>query len=312
MRTALALAVAASLIATSGADAAFPGKNGRIAFESDRDGDGELFLTKINGRGTRKLTDNEIDDSDPRFSPNGRQIVFERTYADGTDAEIARLNVKTGRARRLTDNEFEEGDPQFSPDGKRVVFISDRDGDQEIFTFKARNGRALDRVTENASDDWDPSWAPNGRRIAYTHSDPMDEGFDLEIATIRPDGTGFRKLTDNQEMIGDNEPEWSPNSKRIVFESDRPLDPMGMMDDEVWIMRRSGNGQRRLTTNATTFEGDAAFAPNGKWITFESNMDGDGEVFRMKPDGSRVRRVTDNPANDAEPDWQPKPRRRRR
>jgi TolB protein len=305
-RTRIALlALSALFIGATPADAAEL-KNGLIAFESDRDGDGELYTVKPSGKSTKRLTKNTIDDSDPRFSANGKQVVFERTHEGETDAEIVRLTIKSGKEKRLTTNDFEEGDPQFTPDGKRIVFLSDSDGDSEIYSMKAKNGSDIQQITTNTGGDYDPAVSPNGKRVAYCFDTGMGQ---LQVASVKMDGSDFVQLTD--EMMGSsNEPEWSPNGKLIVYESDAPLDPMSMvLDDEIFTMKASdGSDREQLTSAASFFDGDPDFSPDGKQITFETTRDGNTDVYRMKADGSGEKPVVGNAASDAEPDWQPKKR----
>src|SRR5690348_8442969 len=56
--------------------AAFPGHNGRIAFNSDRDGDPEIYTMRADGTGVRQLTHNDASDFKNSYSPNGKQIAF--------------------------------------------------------------------------------------------------------------------------------------------------------------------------------------------------------------------------------------------
>ena len=51
-------------------------EDGKIAFESDRDGDLEIFVMNADGTGVTQLTDNDDYDGSPAWSPNGKQIAF--------------------------------------------------------------------------------------------------------------------------------------------------------------------------------------------------------------------------------------------
>ncbi len=82
---ALATAVMATLVAVGvlglvegrSAEATFPGKNGKIAFQSDRGGDHEIYTMNADGTKIVKLTTNPTEDEDPAFSPDGKKIAFE-------------------------------------------------------------------------------------------------------------------------------------------------------------------------------------------------------------------------------------------
>lgn len=84
---AVVLALAAVLLVTAGpARAAFPGKNGKITFMSDRDdGNEEIHAMNPDGSAQINSTRNAAIDSDPSFSPDGKKITFESDRDDNSD-----------------------------------------------------------------------------------------------------------------------------------------------------------------------------------------------------------------------------------
>ena len=68
--------------------------------------------------------------------------------------------VSTGRGR-LTDNQADDFQPAWSPDGSRMAFVSDRDGNFEVYVMSA-DGSGQARLTNNPADDIEPAWCPDG------------------------------------------------------------------------------------------------------------------------------------------------------
>ena len=137
---ALATVVAAALAAVGGlalvegrpAEATVPGKNGKIAFQSDGGGSYEIYTMNRNGKKIKKLTTNRAPDEDPAFSPNGKRIAFMSDRSG--DSDIYTMTVKGSRLVRLTTNtKYFDRDPSFSPDGKKILFRSDRHGSSDIY-----------------------------------------------------------------------------------------------------------------------------------------------------------------------------------
>ena len=104
--------IAALLQGTS--PAAFPGKNGKIAFDSDRGGDRDIFTMNPNGSGQTNLTRNRrIDDLRPVWNPGGGEIAFWSDRSGNHDVHT--MNADGSGVRRLTDSPGLDGDPSFSP-----------------------------------------------------------------------------------------------------------------------------------------------------------------------------------------------------
>jgi Tol biopolymer transport system component len=159
------------------ADATFPGKNGVIAFESNRTtgkdvhnptGDTEIFTIRPDGGGLEQLTHNKAEDFSPAFSPNGHQIAFV-SERDG-DFEVYKMGADGSHERNLTRNPANDFHPAFSPDGRRIAFTTSRKGDFfEIFAMNA-DGSSPRNLTRNQVDDSDPDFSPDGRHLAFTTS----------------------------------------------------------------------------------------------------------------------------------------------
>ncbi len=93
------------------AEATFPGKPGKIAYEGDDGNDAEIYTIKSGGGGRVKVTDNNAADYGPSYSPSGKKIVF---YAyDGQDLEIYTINSGGGGKFNVTDNSTNDYEPSW-------------------------------------------------------------------------------------------------------------------------------------------------------------------------------------------------------
>ncbi len=315
--SALAAVCILAVIAMKPADAAFPGKNGRIVFESNRDGNSEIYSMNPDGSDQRRLTNDPAFDNSPAFSPDGRQIAF-ASDRDG-DYEIYVMNADGSNVRKITDNEAFDFGPAFSPDGRRLAFTSDRDGDFDIYIADVRSGET-ERITRAGSFDFSPDFSPDGASIAF-ESDRENEGGeqDQEVYTINLE---TRDLTNVSRNTGraDFAPSYAPDGEKIAFQSCRPAGPGSCNFDEpeetradydIFTANVDGTGQVGLTTDSPDDIADnytPAWSPNGKRIAYAVVRDrgfSEAEIFTMDAsDGSNERRLTQNPnASDFGPDW---------
>jgi TolB protein len=130
----------------------------KIVFASDRDGDSEIYIMDKDGSNLEKLTDNRGYDGGPRWSPDGEKISFE-TDRDGGDWDIYVMNTDGSELKPITANATNEFSQSWSPDGNWLVYVSDIDGDNELFIIDI-NGQNQLRLTNNSDNDMSPVWAP--------------------------------------------------------------------------------------------------------------------------------------------------------
>ena len=150
MLAALAVAVSSLVQEARPAHAAFPGANGRIVFDTNRDGNEEIYAMNPNGTNQVNLTKYpSANDFDPAVSPDGTKIAFTSTRAG--DPDIWVMNADGSNQQHLTTSTASDTDPSWSPDGKQIVFVSDRTGNPDIWVMNASDGSILDNLT---ADPW--------------------------------------------------------------------------------------------------------------------------------------------------------------
>jgi TolB protein len=79
--------------------------------------------------------------------------------------------------------------PAWSPDGRKIAFVSDRNGNSEVYVMNAK-GNGQRNLTRNPAFDADPAWSPDGRKIAFASKRDGEYG----IYVMNVDGSGQRRL----------------------------------------------------------------------------------------------------------------------
>lgn len=216
--------------------------------------------------------------------PTGR-IAFASDRSG--NSEIYIMNPDGGGLIQVTNHPAEDLNPSWSPDGQRLAFTSNRDGNTEIYVIDASGGIPT-RLTNNPAADFDPAWgpAPNPKIAFISNRDGNDE-----VYTMDADGTGLTNLTNN--MADDNGVAWAPSGTLLSFASNRDGDKF-----EIYRMTSSGGTVTRLTDNSANDVNTTW--PSGR-ITFQSDRDGNDEIYTMNVDGTNQIRITNNAAFDQDP-----------
>lgn len=131
---------------------------------------------------------------------------------------ILMLDLDSRKIRKVIDGPGNNISPETSPDGKLVAFVSDRDGNREIYLVDWEGSNARRLTTNNYFDD-KPVWSPDGTKIAYQSELLSPEGSFTNVFSIKIDGGTPSNIT---RFAGKNtSPDWSPDSNSMLFHTNR-------------------------------------------------------------------------------------------
>jgi TolB protein len=226
----------------------------------------EVAVLDVFTGGLRLLTQNDLRDDEPSWSPDGKQIAFITQYGSGVEIAVVSAGC--------------DGLPGGCAANMRRLTFSEE-------------------LLKSA-----PRWSPDGRRIVYTAFNV--EAGSVSIYTMNQDGSSPKPLLDASARSGhaiwDNLPAWSPDGKQIAFQSNRDSDTFQNFD--IYTINADGSNLRRLT-RSRGFDGMAAWSPDGRYIAFGSNRSGNSELYIMDADGNHQRRLTYQEGYDGQPAWRP-------
>src|SRR5829696_4754394 len=138
----------------------------KIAFQSQRDGDPEVYVMNPDGTNQRRLTFDSLFDGEPAFSPSGEKIVFS-SYRDG-NSETYIMNADGSLQTNLTNNAAFDGYPAFSPDGKKIAFASDRGGHLGIWVMNVDGSNPTELA--DGVDGSEPAFNVWGTQIVFSRT----------------------------------------------------------------------------------------------------------------------------------------------
>jgi len=253
----------------------------RIAFWSDRAGDPDVFTMAVDGSGVSNLGTRDWGDKRASWSPDGTRIAYDSWHAGVEEFDIWTMNADGSGKRRVTTSPLRDTMPAWSPTGDWIAFTRKRARSSAEDVWLIRPDGTGERLYARGGAGG--AWSPDGRRLVYSR------GGELYM--------GSRRLTRTRAYEAASAGAWSPDGRRILY----TRWPVGAFGDIYVLDLRTGKSRR--LTKARADDTDASWSPDGKRIVFDSTRDGNREVYVMDADGSGLRNVSRNPADDWADTW---------
>jgi Tol biopolymer transport system component len=178
-----------------------------------------IWIVRPDGTDSRRVSPEGSDAINPVWSPDGGSIAFSvGAGITGTDIRISPIPIIEGGLgfTVAADAGANDWGPTWSPDGSHLLFVSNRTGNDEIWSVGAEAGATPVQLTDDGAGDWVPAYSPDGSRIAFV----SDRTGEPEIWTMAPDGSNPVNLTNHpQHFDGQWSVSWSPDGSRIAYAS---------------------------------------------------------------------------------------------
>ena len=280
---------------------AFSPNGERIACDAPWAGQRRIWTVDPWGHNPRQVTSDvseAIVHVRPRFSPDGRRIVFQNRESTKFDVRIVDLSTQT--MQWVTSDSFQNLQPVWSPSGRFIYFSSYRSGGLNLWrvavTASGKPRGAPQQVTTGAGQDLEPAPSPDGARLAFSIRRQNANIWTLPVdpSSGRPTGAPRETIATNRE---DSRGAWSPDGRSIAFNSDRS----GEMN--IWI--QDLGGAARQISRGPGGDYQANWSPDGKTIAFFSSRAGSPDIWTADLDSGALRPLTRTPSLDINPSFSP-------
>lgn len=293
----IAAGMAAFVGQVAGAEAAYPGTNGKIVFERKADqfasSSDPWTVSPISPTTARKLVSIRQEAYNFVYSPNGKKIAFDAFVPSG---EIVVMNANGSKPKVITakiDKCMGKSHPTWSPSGKKIAFtcLNSRGFNQHDVWSANADGTGVKQISKT-HDALSAAWSPLGDKIAYT-------SYGGVIYTVPASGGPSKVLSEEAPggVFGGNwqSVDWAPSGQALVADAS---------GDGIYTVNAvSGATSGDLANNGL----EPAFSPDGKRIVYAGIAESSGsrlELWAMDANGANKRRITQGGYARA-PSWGP-------
>ncbi|MEA2038245.1 MAG: Tol-Pal system beta propeller repeat protein TolB [Thermodesulfobacteriota bacterium] len=258
----------------------------KLAFVGNATGHKEIYVSDYDGHNVHQLTSDKTISLLPRFSPDGKQIVYNSYKEDAPMLYLQDLSSDT--VRRISGRSGLNIGAAWRPGGAELALTLSLKGNPDIYMIDLR-GKILKHLISHWAIDVSPSFSPDGSRIAFVSN--RSGSPQIYVLNLK-DGTEKRLTFEGKYNTS---PAWS-SLDRIAFTS---------MDNghfEVYTIDSDGGSLRKLTDNSGDNE-DPCWSPDGRHIIFSSNREGRYHLYIMNVNGQNQRKITSLKGDQSAPSW---------
>ena len=231
----------------------------KIAFVAARNGNKELAVMDYDGYNVKQLTFDRSISVRPRWSPDGRKIVY--TSYKNLFPDVLEADLFTGQRRRLASYPGLNSGAVFSPDGLSIALTLSKDGNPELYTMDSSGGN-LRRLTFTAKGaESSPTWTSDGQSIAYV----SDDRGSPQVYLINRGGGEPVRLTVSPSY--NTEPDWSRPPANSEMKPMLAVTSRVGGRFQIGIYDRDSGAVRTVVSDDADNE-DPSWAPDGRHLVF--------------------------------------------
>ncbi|MFC7441675.1 DPP IV N-terminal domain-containing protein [Laceyella putida] len=228
-----------------------------------------LYISDANGRNQVRLTNSHFPtfDSSPRWSPDGKKIVFAKS-----DGNLYLIEVASKKVKALTQvNEgVHHAEPDWSPDGSKIVFhSSDQSGFTHIYSMNTdgSNVKKLTGLGKGNCSEYSPHYSPDGSKILYG----VTKQGETDAYVMNADGSQPKNITTGTTKAVASAI-WSEDGEKILYTvNDKELN----QDSHFYITNADGSDNKIMKISVP-------FATPSAWQTAKEDASQDGAASTFK------------------------------
>lgn len=268
-----------------------PSLKGQIVFsgsDADTGGVTHLFVINADGTGLHQITFGSLNDSKPRWSPDGAKVAFVRVYgSSGDSSNIVVVDASGAGLARLTFDRYGDVSPSWSPDGSRISYQHDDTFLLDLWVMNADGSNPHLLMGADSTN--------SARHLTWTHQSTFlgDEFYGIDLQ-LTPTATRLTRILTIPAVVS-GEPRLSPDGARIAFGWEGPD---LSHTPHIYTAKVDGSDMKELTHGSET---SPVWSPDGTRIAYVSG----GRIWIMNADGANPVRLTTRTSSAADylGDW---------
>jgi serine/threonine-protein kinase len=269
-----------------------------------------IYLVPALGGAPRPLVQDSVWSAiTPAWSPDGSRIAFVRA-AGVIGTAIQTISAEGGEPRMLADSADEPHELRWSPDGSMIAYVSQNprfalgtahlgnDAPTSIWVIGVASGKRH-RITAGTAIDESPVWMNDGRALLFVSSHDGSR----DVYRVRLSANGDAAGTPERITSGLNAHgiDLSRDGRTLAYSAFTSY-------SHIWSVPVPTSGTASLssatqiTTGDETIEG-IALSSDGRWLAFDSDRSGNGDIWKTSVDGGQPVQLTTHPSGDYVQDW---------
>ena len=231
------------------------------SFDTNK-GNTDIYLIDSNGKNMRPLKNSEKNETEPKFSPDGKSIAFIR------DGQIWLCNLDGSNEKQLSNIYTEAAGFKWSSDGKKILFVSSVYPECTTQECNEQKDKAKDQSKVKAQ---------IFTQLMYRHwndwrGDKRSHLFILDVATGK-----YKDLTEgNTEDVpplalgSSNDYNFSPDGSEIAFTMNPEFSTAISTNLEIYLLSLSSESAPKLISTSQGVDCQPVYSPDGKWLAWTS------------------------------------------